>query len=422
MRCNPSPDRTTLPDLFDDLTTGSGNTAVPGANITYAQLFIRRANLSELPAGGFQRFPSHFIDLTGNRFVQETSISPAAFIGLEFIVNTLVLADCGLTAVPSASLSHLARLDILRLDVNSIVSLPAGVFSSHGSVLRELHLYKNSINHVDLHAFDGLEALEKLNLAENRIVSLSPKVFSALGNLTSLDVSVNELLVLEPGWLDGLSSLQWLEVHSNRIRSIGIKSFRGATRLRYMRAENNALLSIDDDSFRSINRLNYLSIDLSNVTALTNRTLAGLSRLRTLILGELRRATLPIGFFTSLRRLKNLSLYDYEGYLPQNTAIPVELFNSRLTFRHLSIWLAPIRGCRCSAQWIRRIGVLGAYVHGLCPNKKQLSCPAGGKMAASSGGRKTTVKGKRPNDRRRYRSGHANKPKRRTVSVAAEWP
>jgi len=404
-RCSPSVERPGLAAMFDDRTS-SGNAETTVGNVVYLELHVRRANLTELPADGFRQVPTRLLDLTGNRFTGTDSISSSAYAGLETFLNILVLTDCGLTFVPSTSLAHLTVLQVLRLDGNAIVALPAGAFS-FGPALRELYVYRNSISRVDPRAFENLSALEKLSLADNQITSLAVGTLSTLGNLTSLDVASNRISSFEPGWLYGLASLQWLEIQSNRVESIGVGTFRGASRLRFMRAENNALTTVDDGAFRPIGRLNYLSIDLSNVSTLTGRSLAGLGRLRTLNLGEIRRDSLPGGFFAPLRRLKYLSLMDYDGNLPSDSAISVDAFGGEFRFRHLNVWLAPIRGCRCSATWIRRLGALGAYVHGLCPDNRPLSCPAGGKSAAAAGsGRAAFASGaKHENDRRKYKSG-----------------
>jgi len=355
-------------------------------DVVYAEFLVKGSNITSLRASSFANVRARSLDLSGNHLSGSDAVDVNAFDGLQTTLEVLALSGCGLTFFPSEPLSRLCRLRVLRLEANAISELPARVRAGCGPSLRELYVYRNLINGVDAEAFSRLSGVEKLSLAENRIEALPVGLFSALLNLTSLDLAHNRLSRLSDGWLDGLSRLHWLQLDSNRLVELGPDTFRGAAALRAMRLENNPLATIGRRTFRPIRRLDYLSIDLSRVSPLSRRTLAGLRRLKTLSLGEIGQSRLPDRVFSGARRLKYLSLSDFDGVLDANAALRPTLFNRRFRFRHLNVWLQPMRQCRCTEPWIRRLGALGVYVHGYCSDDRPLSCPAPGKKLQTPDG------------------------------------
>jgi len=363
------------------------------SDVVYAEVVVKGSNITRLRAFSFANFRARSLDLSGNHLSGADAIEVNALDGLEMTLEVLAMSGCGLTFFPSEPLSRLCRLKVLRLEANAITDIAAGVLAECGSSLRELYVYRNLISNVDAAAFSGLSGIEKLSLAENRIETLPVGLFAMLVNLTSLDLAHNRLSRLSDGWLEGLSRLRWLQLDSNRLVELGPDTFRGAPALRAMRLENNPLTTIGRRTFRPIRKLDYLSIDLSRVTPLTRRTLAGLRRLKTLSLGEIGHSSLPDRVFSGARRLKYLSLSDFDGVLDANAALRPTLFNRRFRFRHLNVWLQPMRQCRCTEPWIRALGALGVYVHGYCSDDRPLSCPAPGKKLRApenSGRRRVT--------------------------------
>lgn len=376
--------RCRLTKLNDPIARCRGIPSEASSDVVYAEVVVKGSNITRLQAFSFTNLRVRSLDLSGNHLSSSNAIDVNAFDGLETTLEVLAMSGCGLTFFPSEPLSRLCRLRVLRLEANAITDIPARVLSQCGSSIRELYLYRNLISTVDAAAFAGLPGVEKLSLAENRIETLPVGLFATLANLTSLDLAHNRLSRLSDGWLEGLSRLRWLQLDSNRLVAIGLDTFRGASALRAMRVENNPLMTIGRRTFRPIRRLEYLSIDLSRVTPLTRRTLAGLRRLKTLSLGEIGHSNLPDRVFSGARRLKYLSLSDFDGVLDANAALRPTLFNRRFRFRHLNVWLQPMRQCRCTEPWIRALGALGAYVHGYCSDERPLSCPAPGRKLRAS--------------------------------------
>jgi len=353
-------------------------------DVVYAGVIIRGSNIARLQASSFANLRARSLDLSGNHLSDSDAIDIKAFDGLETTLEVLAMTGCGLTFFPSEPLSRLCRLRVLHLEANAIADIPALVLSECGSSLRELHVWRNLINNVDAIAFSALSGIELLSLAENRIETLPVGLFATLVNLTGLDLAQNRLTRLPDGWLEGLSRLRWLKLDSNRLVELGPDTFRGALSLFAMQVQNNPLTTIGRRTFRPIRRLEQLSIDLSRVTPLTRRTLAGLRRLKTLNLGEIGRSSLPDRLFSGARRLRKLSLFDFDGVLNASAALRPTLFNRRFRFRFLSLFLRPMRQCRCTQSWIRALGALGTYVWGYCSDDRTLSCPAPGQKLRTS--------------------------------------
>lgn len=349
----------TLPEFLD-------------VNVTFAELNLNKRNLTSLPERGFWHIRTRVLDVGSNAFGEGHVISERAFEGLEEVLEVLWLNDCRLKETPLASLSILTELKVLHIEENRISEISSR-FLRNNSKLVELYLYRNNIQTIKDDAFADMTQLQQLKLGQNRIQTLQAKIFRSLSNLTSLDLSQNFIQEIVPGVFDGLQNLRWLELESNLIQSLSRDSFKGARSLRNMKIENNQFSTIADNTFRAINKLGYLSIDIVNVSALTANTFGGLGRLQTLSIGEVAQPIFPAGFFSSMRKLRRLSLTDNAG---QFIGLNRDMFAERFSFKNLSMFVSPIRSCRCNEQWIRNMTGLGAYVHGFCADNRPLSCTA----------------------------------------------
>lgn len=349
-------------------------------NVTFGELILSNRGLTELPERGFRGVRTKTLDI-GNNPLNNERISERAFDGLEEVLEKLWLSDCGLTTVPVASLSALAKLKILHLEDNSISEIPARFLSGHEQ-LQEIYLNRNGITSIDKDAFVKLKGLRQLKLGQNRVPTLPAKLFKALTNLTGLDLSHNLIHALVPGTFEGLRSLRWLELESNLITVLNQDTFRGARKLKNMKIESNQLTTIGNNAFKTIGNLGYLSIDITRVRPLTADTFAGLEKLETLNIGEFPvSGSLPDRFFASMRRLKRLSLFDNAGKF---AGLRKDMFGAAFPFKKLSVFARPLRSCRCSEPWIRSMNGLGTYIHGHCADSRLLSCVATTKNATKN--------------------------------------
>src|SRR6218665_3644465 len=338
-------------------------------NITFAEIHLAKKNLTELPDSGFRGVRMRLLDIASNP-LHVDRINDMAFAGLEDVLEILWLSDCSLHDIPNGSLSILQNLKVLHFEENLMSEIPSR-FLFRNKQLREISLNRNNIKTISVNAFAELTNLKLLKLGQNQIHSLPAKLFKFLTNLTSLDISHNLLHDIVPETFEGLKNLRWLEMESNMIKSLNRDIFKGARNLRNMKVENNQLIIIANNTFRAINKLEYLSIDIANVSILTASTFGGLGRLKTMSIGEIVHQRLPDRFLASMLSLRRLSLTDSMGKF---TGLQKNMFAEKFSFKNLSVFVSPIRSCRCGEQWIRNMTSLGTYVHGFCVDNRPLSC------------------------------------------------
>lgn len=340
-------------------------------NVTFRELILSRRNLVELPDRKFKGVRTKTLDVGSNR-LRTGGIGEFAFEGLEDVLETLWLNDCHLNEEPSVSLSILKKLKVLHLEDNNLSEIPAE-FLSNNTHLQAIHLNRNRVASISPEAFSQLKNLKQLKLGQNQLSTLPARLFKSLTNLRSLDLSQNSIHAIAAGAFDGLKNLRWLELESNGVAALSQETFLGVRKLKNMKLENNPLTVIGNNTFKPIDQLGYLSIDIANVTSLSAKTFAGLNKLATLSMGETQ-SDLPQGFFSSMRALKRLSLYDNMGKF---TGLRRNMFPDKFSFKKLSVFVTPVRSCRCSEPWIRNMTGLGTYVHGLCSEGRPLSCNDG---------------------------------------------
>jgi Leucine-rich repeat (LRR) protein len=189
----------------------------------------------------------------------------------------IVLAGCGLTAVPEAlrGLTLLRRLD---LGDNRLTAVPAWL--------------------------GELTGLERLTLRANRLGVL-PDSVGALARLQMLDIGHNRLVTL-PDATSRLSSLERLSLEDNRVTTVpwAVTSMTGLISLHL---GTNRLVELPDD-LRGLARLEELYLQGNRIDALPG-SVADLTTLWMLDLTGNRLTTLPDAL-DSLTQLRALRLSD----------------------------------------------------------------------------------------------------------------
>ena len=109
---------------------------------------------------------------------------------------------------------ELTSLRELRLDNNSLSTLPAGVFDEL-TALTTLRLGFNSLSTLPTGVFDELTALTQLHLHTNSLSTLPAGVFDELTALTTLNLYNNSLSTLPAGVFDDLTALTQLQLQGN---------------------------------------------------------------------------------------------------------------------------------------------------------------------------------------------------------------
>ena len=87
----------------------------------------------------------------------------------------------------------LAGLRDLRLFINRLTTLPAGIFNDL-RLLETLNLGNGGLSTLSPTVFNGLPSLTELNLRDNRLTSLSADIFNGLDNLVALDLTGNQFV------------------------------------------------------------------------------------------------------------------------------------------------------------------------------------------------------------------------------------
>ncbi len=152
----------------------------------------------------------------------------------------------GLTEVPT---DIPAEALVVRLHINSITSVPAGVFS-HLSQCIWLGMEINEISFIDSQAFTGLVSLKILYLMSNEISVLSPEVFTALSNLDELNLNGNRVKL--PGLFVTLHNLRELDLERNQISVLQPGVFTGLNNLTELDLSNNQISVIQAGIFKGL--------------------------------------------------------------------------------------------------------------------------------------------------------------------------
>lgn len=130
-----------------------------------------------------------------------------------FSVNSLIMAQSGITAIAPGAFAQFRSLKMLNLCNNALSQITSDWFI-HKEVLEILMLTNNSITTLNEKAFAGLVGLSTLNLTQNQIQSITSNSFHILIRLRHLDLSHNKLRRLSVGSLIPLNNTKIL-LHGN---------------------------------------------------------------------------------------------------------------------------------------------------------------------------------------------------------------
>ena len=184
-------------------------------------------------------------------------IAPGAFRGLSKL-EKLHFSLNSLTSLPPGVFDGLPNLRVLSVtDNDGLTALDPGVFDGLSKLAR-LNLRSNSLRSLPPGVFDGLPSLRQLLLDGNSLRSLPPGVFDGLAGLWGVYLSNNQLTTLEPGVFDGLAELQWVHVSDNKLKTLKRSLFDGLTALRAVLAKRNKLTDLDPALFQgTLNQYGY---------------------------------------------------------------------------------------------------------------------------------------------------------------------
>uniref|UniRef100_A0A4W3I8N2 Slit homolog 1 protein n=1 Tax=Callorhinchus milii TaxID=7868 RepID=A0A4W3I8N2_CALMI len=134
------------------------------------------------------------------------------------------IVDCrgkGLTEIP---INLPETITEIRLEQNSIKSIPPGAFSPYKR-LRRIDLSNNHISEIAPDAFQGLRSLNSLVLYGNKITELPKGLFEGLFSLQLLLLNANKINCLRVDAFQDLHNLNLLSLYDNKLQTIAKGTF-----------------------------------------------------------------------------------------------------------------------------------------------------------------------------------------------------
>lgn len=145
------------------------------------------------------------------------------------------IVDCrgkGLTEIPANLPEGIVEI---RLEQNSIKSIPAGAFTQY-------------------------KKLKRIDISKNQISDIAPDAFQGLRSLTSLVLYGNKITELPKGLFDGLVSLQLLLLNANKINCLRVNTFQDLQNLNLLSLYDNKLQTISKGLFAPLQSIQTLHL------------------------------------------------------------------------------------------------------------------------------------------------------------------
>lgn len=121
-----------------------------------------------------------------------------------------------ISTLDSAWFSKMTKLEVLILNTNHLVIIPANVFSNSTNLIQLDLSHMPKLKYIDQDAFSGLNNLHTLILSHNNELSyLHSGITRHLTSLRVLDISYNSLHTLYDDLLSPLQSLETLYINNN---------------------------------------------------------------------------------------------------------------------------------------------------------------------------------------------------------------
>lgn len=180
-------------------------------------------------------------------------------------LHTLNIANVQLETLHMKTFSEAnEKLKTFIAHSNHLTEIPAHVFV-HAENIISVDFSNNSINRIDVLAFDGLNYLNTVNLSRNFISQLDSQCLS-VPSLSVLDLSYNNLSYLNENIFR--SDLKQLDLSYNPIGNLRINTFAFLTNLEYLNLRHTNITSIELGTFSHQHKLILLILSENNLKAL----------------------------------------------------------------------------------------------------------------------------------------------------------
>uniref|UniRef100_A0A915PXN0 Leucine-rich repeat-containing N-terminal plant-type domain-containing protein n=1 Tax=Setaria digitata TaxID=48799 RepID=A0A915PXN0_9BILA len=239
------------------------------------QLEMQDSGLKHLPAAFFSGLFIKKLDLSHNSI---TDIDENSFMGMNSVLQVLILRHNNLTQLPSKALKPLSALQRLDLSNNSIGDIQVGHVLPPLSKLYDISLANNRICQIHKNAFDNVKYIQTINLGRNCLKEVPASEALSFVNLPLINL---------------------LNLASNQISTVDKQAFLNVPNLRHLYLTRNRINDILPHQFSSFEQLEMLDLTGNYLTELRENSFSNMQNLRRLYLGENRIKSIKPGSFTN---------------------------------------------------------------------------------------------------------------------------
>ncbi|XP_011876812.1 PREDICTED: podocan-like [Vollenhovia emeryi] len=251
----------------------------------------------------------YFLDLHGNALT---------YLNLNFIINKLSavnLDDNQFMYINNCahyshclSVTGLKDLNYLSVSANSIQNIEVNAFQDNNNLVY-LNLSRNNINNLYPETFANLQYLKTLDLSGNKLQDV-PQISNEIG-ITTLYINHNNIMELLPYTFVQMPNLTKLLLGENKINKTDINAFANLSVLEELDLSRNMLSAFPEGWTESLVSLKYLDLSNNRFTSLESLSLTN---------------TLPlIEIYLMMNSLEYLNIRYLES-LPQNLTM-INLIN-----------------------------------------------------------------------------------------------
>ncbi len=305
----------------------------------YDELTLGYNDITSLKAEAFKGLNIKRLDVSDNKI---TAISGQAFVGIEDVLQELVLHVNQMSQFPKASLAILSNLKLLHIKGFNTNSLPNGAitsltklqdvkfdsckltmlsssdFSGAQRTLTSISVVSNLLTSLPISLLSGLTNLETLSFAHNQIQVIPTGAFSNNRKLSELDLSNNNFNTIKEDAFSGIEGILInLNLQSNSLTDNQIIPIGKVISLQKLNLGYNSLTNIPSAAFLELSSLYHLNMHGNKITTLHRNMFEGVTAsLKILMLAENQITIIASGLFQQFSLLEDLNLEHNENLGP----------------------------------------------------------------------------------------------------------
>ncbi|VDK72945.1 unnamed protein product [Litomosoides sigmodontis] len=261
------------------------------------QLEMKHSGLTRIPAGFFSGLFIKKLDLSYNSI---TDIEENSFLGMNNVLQELILHHNNLTRLPSKALTPLSALLRLDLSNNSIGDIEADYAFPPLSELYDVSLANNHICQIHKNTFNNVKYnIQTINLGRNCLKDVPASAIRGFKKLMALHLHNNNINSLGELSFMNLPLINLLNLASNQISTIHKRTFLNAPNLRYLYLTRNRITDILPYQFSPFEQLEMLDLTGNYLTEIRENSFSNLKSLRQLYLGENHITSIKPGSFAN---------------------------------------------------------------------------------------------------------------------------